>query len=95
MIGPEQPLEEMHNRSYFLLKLERIECDDFSMKLRDNVGHPRMPLGTHGIYVEGNMVNISIIIPINISKIHSIFENIYIDASYSPSEVKIYIKLFK
>ena len=82
MTSPEQPLEEMHNRSYFLQKLERIECDDFSMNLRDNVGHPRMPLGTHGIYVEGNMVNISRIIPINISKIHSIYENIYIDACY-------------
>ena len=88
MTGPEQPLEEMHNRSYFLPKLERIECYDFSMNLRDNVGH-------HGIYVEGNMVNISTIIPINISKIHSIFENIYIGANYSPSEVKISIKLFK
>ena len=65
------------------------------MNLKDNFFHPRIPLGTHGIYVEGNMVNISTIIPINISKIHSIFENIYIGANYSPSEVKIYIKLFK
>ena len=89
MIGPEQPLEEIHNRSYFLLKLEWIECDDFSMNLRDNVGHPRIPLGTHGIYVEGNMVNISTIILINISNIHSIFENVYIGANYLPSEAKI------
>ena len=76
MNGREQPFEEMHYRSYFLSKLERIECDDLRMTLRDNVGHPRIPLGTHGIYVQGNIVNISTIIPINISKIHSIFENV-------------------
>ena len=95
MNGQEQPFEEMHYGSYFLSKLEWIECDDFRMTLRNNFCHPRIPLGTHGIYVEGNIVNISTIIPINISKIHSIFENVYSGANYSPSEFKMYINLFK
>ena len=56
----------MHHRSYFLPKLERDEHDEFKTTLSESFGHLVVPLGNHGIYPEGNMVNISPTISINI-----------------------------
>jgi hypothetical protein len=54
-----------------------------------------VPLDTHGIYVEGNMVNISPTITINISQTPGKIKNIYIGADCSPEEIHIYTDLFK
>ena len=58
MNHPECLWEELHHSSYFLLELEQIKHDDFRMTLSENVRYPMLPLGTHGVYVEGNMENI-------------------------------------
>ena len=48
-----------------------------------------------GMFAEGNMVNISATIPINISMNPDVMENIYIGANCSPEEIAIYTALFK
>jgi hypothetical protein len=55
----ERPWDDMHHWSYFLPSLEKIEQDDFRSTLSEIVGHTIVPLDTHDIYGEGNMVSIS------------------------------------
>ena len=63
--------------------------------LSEKVGNHVVPLGTHGIYVEGNMANLSPTIPINISWTLGKRKNVYIGADFSPDEIKAYTELFK
>jgi hypothetical protein len=60
-----------------------------------DVDHPLNPLETHGIYVEGNMENISETIPINISKTPDVVENVFIGATVLQEEIHSYMTLFK
>jgi hypothetical protein len=78
--GSDKPWDDMYHHSYFLPELSRIEQDDFRSTLREIVGHVVVPLDTHNIYVEGNMVSISPTVKIDISRIPSKIENVYIDA---------------
>jgi hypothetical protein len=78
MSGLDRPWDDLHHRSYFLPNLERIEQDEFSSSMTNMVGHVVVLLETHGIYVEGNMVNISPTITIGISQTPCKIENIYI-----------------
>jgi hypothetical protein len=91
----ESILEAMYHRSYFLPELVRIEHDDFRSTLSDMGGHTVVFLDTHGIYVEGNMENISPTIMIDISRTPGKVENVYISADCSPGEIHIYTNLFK
>jgi hypothetical protein len=59
MAGPDRPWEDLHHKSYFLPKLERIERDDFRSTMSKIVCHIMVLLDKHEIYVEGNMANIS------------------------------------
>jgi hypothetical protein len=59
-----------------------------------DVDHPLNPLETHGIYVEGNMENISETISINISKTLDVVENVFIGATILQKKF-IYMTLFK
>jgi hypothetical protein len=59
------------------------------------VSHTMVPLDTHGIYVEGNMENISPTITIDISRTPGKIENVYIGADCSPEEIQNYTDLFK
>ena len=59
MSGVEPPWEELHHRSYFLLELDRLECEDFRAILSQRVGSPVVPLSSLGQMVDGNMVNLS------------------------------------
>ena len=68
MSGLEQPWGELHHRSYFIPKLDRIECD-YRTILSEKVGRPVVPLGSPSKYAEGNMANLLPTIPINISLI--------------------------
>jgi hypothetical protein len=95
MYHPNRPWDDMHHLSYFLPDLVRIEQDDFISTLSDIFSHVVVPLDTHGIYVEGNMENISPTITIDISQIPGKYENIYIGVDCSPEEIQIYIDLFK
>ena len=53
------------------------------------------PLPKEGIFVEGNMENISVTIPINIYANPNVVENVHIGANCSPKEISIYTDLFK
>ena len=88
MSGIEQPWEELHHRSYFLAKLDRLECDDFRAILSEKVGSHMVSLSSPGQMAEGNMANLSPVIPINISHDPGKIENVYIGADCSPDEIK-------
>ena len=53
------------------------------------------PLPKEGIFAEGNMENISDIIPINIFANPNVVENVHISANCSLEEIAIYTALFK
>ena len=65
------------------------------MRLEDDVDLKINPFLREGIFAEGNMANISVTIPINISANPDVIENVYIGANCSPEEIAIYIALFK
>ena len=65
------------------------------MRLSDDVDIPINPLPREGMFAEGNMENISVTVPINISVNPDVMENIYIVANCSPEEISIYTALFK
>ena len=88
MSGIEQPWRELHHISYFLPKLDHLECDDFRVILRENFGSPVVPLSSPINIAEGNMENLLPTIPINISRVPGKIENIYIRVDCSPDEIK-------
>jgi hypothetical protein len=83
MLGLDRPWDDLHHRYYFLPEFERIEQDEFRSTLSEMVGHTVVPLDMHGIYVEGNMVNISPTITIDISRTPGKIETVYIGADCS------------
>jgi hypothetical protein len=87
----DRPWDDMHHHSYFLPELVRIEHDYFRSTLSEMVGHIVVPLDMHGIYVEGDMVNISPTIMVNISRIPGKIENVYIVEDCSPEEIQFYM----
>ena len=93
--GVEPPWEELHHRSYFLSELNSMEHDDFRNILSEMIGSHMVPLSSPGQMADGNMVNLSPTIPINISHDPGKVENIYIGAECSPDEIKEYTELFK
>ena len=95
MSGLEQPWGELHHRSYFLPKLDRVECDYYRVILSEKVGRNVVPLSTSIKYAEGNMPNLSPTIPINISCIPGKVENMYIGVDCSPNEIREYTNIFK
>ena len=52
-------------------------------------------LPNKGIFVEGNMENIYVTIPINIYANPDVVTNVHIGANYSSKEISIYTTLFK
>ena len=95
MSGVEPPWEELHHRSYFLPTLDRLEHEDYSEILSKKVGSPMVPLRSPGPMADGNMVNISSTILINISCNPGIIENVYIGVECSHAEILEYTELFK
>jgi len=91
----EKPWDDMHHRSYFLPSLDKIEQDDFRSTLSEIIDHAIVPLDTHDIYAEGNMVNISPTIQIDISRTPGKIENVNIGVDCLPEETLIYTNLFK
>ena len=65
------------------------------MRLADDVDLPINPLPREGIFAEGNMENIYVTIPINISANPDVVENVHIGTNFSPEEIAIYTALFK
>ena len=65
------------------------------MRLEEDVDLSINPLPKEGIFSEGNMENIFVTIPINISANLDVIENVHISANFSPEEISIYTSLFK
>ena len=59
MSGVEQPWEELHHRSYFIPKIDCMECDEFREILSEKIGSPVVPLSSPGQMADGNMANFS------------------------------------
>ena len=95
MPGLEKPSGELHHRSYFLPKIDDIECDEYKAIFSEKIGRFVVPLGSPSKYVEGNMANLSPTIHINISRVPGKVENVYIGVDCSPDEIKECIELFK
>ena len=95
MSGRDKICEDLHHRSYFLPELSRIENQEFHVRLAGDVDIPINPLPREGIFAKGNMANISVTIPINISVNPNIVENVYIGEKCSLWEISIYTALFK
>ena len=93
--GVEPPWEELHHKSYFLLELDHLECEDFREILSERIGSPMVPLSSPGLMADGNMANISPTIPINISHDPGKIENVYIGVECSHAEIQEYTELFK
>jgi hypothetical protein len=95
MTSPDRPWDDLHHRSYFLPELRRIEVGEFTLTMTGDKAYPINPLAMHIVYTEGNMERIAQTIPIDISRIPGIVENIFVGAGCSPEEIRIYIDLFK
>ena len=83
MSGFEPPWEELHHRSHFLPELDRLEREDFREVLSERIGSPMVPLSSPSPMANGNMVNISPTIPINISRDPGRIENVHTGAECS------------
>ena len=95
MCGRDKIYEDLHHRSYFIPELRRIENQEFHVRLIDDVDTLVNSLPREGMIDEGNMENIYVTIPINISTNPDVVKNVHIDANCSPKEIAIYIALFK
>jgi hypothetical protein len=89
------PRDDLHHRSYFLPDLRRIEAGEFTLTMTRAKACPINHLAMHVVYAEGNMENISQTIPIDISRIPRVMENIFVGADWSLKEIQIYTDLFK
>ena len=78
MSGVEPPWEELHHKSYFLLDLDYLEREEFRDILSERIGSLVVPLSSPGPMADGNMVNMSPTILINISRDPGKIENVYI-----------------
>jgi hypothetical protein len=53
------------------------------------------PLAMHTVYAKGNMETITEMIPIDISRIPRVVENVFVGVDYSLEDIQIYKYLFK
>ena len=96
---PEYPWDDMHHHSFFLPEELVSQSDQFSMEtkyfIHGKVDLFKNPIPTLDSFEEGNMVNISPTIKMNISTNSEIVEEIMLGASCSPEEVAAYKALFQ
>ena len=95
MTSSDKPWDDLHHRSYFLPEIRRIEAGEFVLTMTGDKACPINPLATHAIYAEGNMETISQMIPINISGILGVMENVFVRADCTLEGIQIYTDLFK
>jgi hypothetical protein len=72
MTSPNRPWDDLHQKSYFLPELRRIEAIYFNLTMTRDRYFPINPLDTHVVYTEGNMETIAEMIPIDISRTPSV-----------------------
>ena len=95
----EYPWNDMHDRSFFLSEEIVSQSNQFSVETKDFI-HGKVDWFKNTIpapdaFKEGNMVNISPTIKIDISINSDIVEEIILGASFSPKEVDAYTALFQ
>jgi hypothetical protein len=95
MTSLDKPWDDLHHRSFFLLKLRRIEVGEFTLTMTGDRFFHINPIATHEVYAEGNMETIAETILINISKTPDVVENVFVRDDCSPGEIQIYTDLFK
>jgi hypothetical protein len=87
MTSPDKPWDDLHHRSYFLPKLSRIKAREFTLTMTRDRSCPINPLATCVFYAEGNMESIVKTVPINLSRILSVVDNVFVGAYYSLEEI--------
>jgi hypothetical protein len=95
MTSPDKPWDDLHHISYFLPNLRRIEAGEFTLTMARDRSCPINPLAMHRVYAEGNMEDITEMIPIDISITLGVAENVLVGDDCSPEEIQIYMDLFK
>jgi hypothetical protein len=89
------PWDDGHHRSILFLEQHTLENYQRISTLSTIVVISTVPATTHDVFVEGNLSNISPMIPIDISIKPGIIENVHIGASCSSDEIITYTSLFK
>jgi hypothetical protein len=89
------PWDNGHHRSILFLEQHTLENYQRISTLSTVVVITTVPGATHDVFAEGNLGNISPMIPIDISVKPGIVENVHIGASCSPEEIVTYTSLFK
>jgi hypothetical protein len=89
------PWNNGHHRSILFLEQHTIESYQWISTLSTVVIISTIPESTHDVFSEGNLRNISLTIPLDISIKPGIVENVHIGASCSTDEIITYKSLFK
>jgi hypothetical protein len=89
------PWDDGHHRYILFLEQHTLENYQRISTPSTVVVISTIPGSTHDVFAEGNLSNISPMIPIDISVKPGIVENVHIGASCSPEEIVTYTALFK
>jgi hypothetical protein len=89
------PWDNGHHRSILFLEQQTLENYQRISTPSTVVVISTVPQSTRDVFAEGNLSNISPMIPIDISVKLGIVENVHIGASCSPEEIITYTSLFK
>jgi hypothetical protein len=89
------PWDDGHHRSILFLEQQTLENYQRISTPSTVVVITTVPGSTRDVFAEGNLSNISPMIPIDISVKPGIVENVHIGASCSPAEIVTYTSLFK
>jgi hypothetical protein len=87
LTSTDKPWDDLHQRSYFLPELHRIEAGEFTITMMGDQPCTISLLATQETYAEGNMVTIAETIPINISRTPGIIDNVFVGAYSSREEM--------
>jgi hypothetical protein len=89
------PWDDGHHRSILFLEKHTLENYQWISTPSTVVVISTVPKSAHDVFAEGNLSNISPMIPIDISIKPGIVKNVHIGASCSPDEIVTYTSLFK
>jgi hypothetical protein len=91
----DNPWDDGHHHSILFLEKQTLENYQRISTPSTVVVITTVPGSTRDVFAEGNLSNISPMIPIDISVKHGIIKNVHIGASCSPDEIVTYTSLFK
>jgi hypothetical protein len=83
LTGLDRPWDDLHHRSYFLPELRRIKASESMLTMTGDRPCPINPMATHIVYAEGNKESIVETIPIDISRMPGVLENVFVGVDYS------------